>query len=107
MQKQRKLTDRTKGMFSGPRGTYGQNVEGNSLQVSGTTYGGQGLGWFWESYPGVTGGTTRYDPRSLEVGSNLSAVQQGAQQLAKKAGLDDGVARGNSVGGNIIHAGTG
>jgi len=99
MQKQRKLTDRTKGMFSGPRGTYGQNVEGNSLQVSGTTYGGQGLGWFWQGYPAVIGGLTDYDPRALQPGSNLSAAQQGSEVLAMEAGVADGVASGASVGG--------
>ena len=99
MQKQRKLTDRTKGMFSGPRGTYGQNVEGNSLKVSGTTYGGQGLGWYWNGYPAVVGGLTSYDPRALQPGSNLSAAQQGSEVLAMQAGVADGVASGASVGG--------
>lgn len=108
MRQQRKLTDKTKGMFSGPRGAVGQYLEGNSLEVSGTTYGGQGLGDYWYLYPGVIGGTTEIDPRTLQTGSdvnavrkssNLSSVQQGAKVLAKKAGLGDGVASGASVGG--------
>lgn len=105
MQKQRKLTDKTRGMFAGPRGSYGQYVEGNSAEVSGTTYGGQGLGDYWYLYPGVIGGITNIDPQTLQPGSdvnavrNLSSVQQGAKGLAKEAGLNDGVARGNSVGG--------
>jgi hypothetical protein len=99
MQKQRKLTDKTRGMFAGPRGMYGQNVEGNSALTSGITYGGQGLGWFWQQYPGVTGGLTRYDPQALQPGSNLSAVQQGAKSVAKDAGRTDGKPTGASVGG--------
>jgi hypothetical protein len=99
MQKQRKLTEKTRGMFAGPRGVYGQNVEGNAVRTSGTTYGGQGLGWFWQQYPGVTGGLTEYDPRALQPGSNLSALQQGSDSLAMQAGMSDGVAPGASVGG--------
>ena len=99
MQKQRKLTDKTRGMFAGPRGNYGQNVEGNSALTSGTTYGGQGLGWFWQGYPAVTGGLTEYDPRALQPGSNLSAAQQGSSNLAMEAGMADGMPTGASVGG--------
>jgi len=99
MQKQRKLTDKTRGMFAGPRGMYGQNVEGKSALTSGTTYGGQGLGWFWQGYPAVTGGLTEYDPRALQPGSNLSAVQMGSDAVAFDAGLGDGTATGASVGG--------
>lgn len=99
MQKQRKLTDKTKGMFAGPRGNYGQNVEGNAALTSGTTYGGQGLGWFWQQYPGVTGGLTEYDPRAIQPGSNLSSVQMGSDAVALEAGIADGIATGNSVGG--------
>lgn len=99
MQKQRKLTDKTRGMFAGPRGSYGQNIEGNSALTSGTTYGGQGLGWFWQGYPSVIGGLTEYDPRALQPGSNLSAAQMGSDTLAMQAGISDGVAPGASVGG--------
>jgi len=99
MQKQRKLKDKTTGMFAGPRGSYGQYVEGNLRQVSGTTYGGQGLGWFWHGYPNVTGGLTEYDPRALQPGSNLSAAQMGSETLAMEAGVADGVAAGATVGG--------
>lgn len=103
MRQQRKLTDKTRGMFAGPRGSYGQNVEGNSSEVSGTTYGGQGLGWFWQGYPAVIGGLTEYDPRALQPGSNLSAAQQGADQLAMDAGVANGVASGASVGGTAAY----
>ena len=99
MRQQRKLTDKTRGMFAGPRGQVGQYVEGNSSEVSGTTYGGQGLGWFWQGYPAVIGGLTEYDPRALQPGSNLSAAQQGVDHLAMEAGVADGVAAGASVGG--------
>lgn len=90
-------------MFGGPRGSYGQNVEGNSLEVSGTTYGGQGLGWYWQGYPAVIGGLTEYDPRALQPGSNLSAAQLGSDKLAMEAGVADGVASGASVGGTAAY----
>jgi hypothetical protein len=103
MQKQRKLKDKTTGMFAGPRGSYGQYVEGNSTQTSGTTYGGQGLGWFWQGYPSVIGGLTEYDPRALQPGSNLSAAQMGSDTLAMEAGVADGVAAGATVGGTAAY----
>jgi hypothetical protein len=106
MQKQRKLTEKTRGMFAGPRGSYGQYVDSNIGEVSGTTYGGQGLGWFWQGYPAVIGGLTEYDPRALQPGSNLSAVQQDSTDLlALKAGMSDGVASGASVGGTAPYMG--
>lgn len=105
MRQQRKLEDKTKGMFAGPRGSYGQYVEGNAGNTSGTTYGGQGLGWFWEGYPSVIGGRTEYDPRALQPGSNLSAIQYNSDILAEKAGVTDGVATGESVGGTAPYMG--
>lgn len=99
MQQQRKLQNKTTGMFAGPRGSKGQYLQGNSGLTSGTTYGGQGLGWFWQQYPGIIGGLSDYDPRFLQPGSNLSAVQQGAEKLAKDAGMYKGTATGKSVGG--------
>lgn len=99
MQKQRKLKEQTTGMFAGPRGSYGQYTTSNAGLTSGTTYGGQGLGWFWQQYPGVTGGLTEYDPRALQPGSNLSAVQYNSDVLAMNAGMADGVPTGDSVGG--------
>jgi hypothetical protein len=102
MQKQRELTDKTRGMFAGPRGSYGQYVEGNAVRTSGTTYGGQGLGWFWQQYPGVTGGLTEYDPRAIQPGSNLSAAMWNSSELAVQAGMGDGVAAGATVGGTAF-----
>jgi hypothetical protein len=123
MQKQRKLKKQTTGMFAGPRGAIGQYINTNmgetsggdgidtsgnnpknssrnyAAEVGGTTYGGQGNGWFWDQYPGVTGGLTRYDPRALQPGSNMSAVQYGAKSVAKEAGRADGKPTGASVGG--------
>lgn len=105
MRQQRKLTNETKGMFAGPRGSYGQYVDGNIGEVSGTTYGGQGLGWYWEGYPSVIGGRTEYDPRALQPGSNLSAVQQSSDTLATKAGYDESTPTGSSVGGTAPYMG--
>lgn len=105
MQKQRKLMNKTTGMFAGPRGSYGQFLQGNAGNTSGTTYGGQGLGWFWQGYPAVIGGLTEYDPRSIQPGSNLSAAQYNAETLATQAGVADGVASGESVGGTAPYMG--
>lgn len=105
MQKQRKLTDRTKGMFAAPRGSYGQYNDAKANQVSGTTYGGQGLGWYWQGYPAVIGGLTEYDPRAVQPGIPLSAVQWNAKTIAKESGTNDGVAKGASVGGTAFYGG--
>lgn len=105
MQKQRKLTDKTTGMFAGPRGSYGQYITENAGRVSGTTYGGAGLGWFWQGYPSVIGGLTEYDPRAIQPGSNLSAVQYNASEKAEKAGFDSEVPTGASVGGTAPYMG--
>jgi hypothetical protein len=106
MKQQRKLQNKTTGMFAGPRGTVGQNLQGNAAATSGTTYGGQGLGWFWQGYPAVTAGLTEYDPRALHAGSNLSAVQQtrpGSEVVALEAGIADGIQTGSSVGGTAAY----
>ena len=103
MEQQRKLQDETTGMFAGPRGSKGQYNRDNLALTSGTTYGGQGLGWFWQGYPAVIGGLTEYNPQALQPGSNLSAVQQGSEQLAKEAGIADGVNTGYSVGGTAAY----
>lgn len=62
------------GMFGGPRGSKGKYDQGNLNKLSGTTYGGQGLGWFWQGYPNVIGGLTEYDPAVTMTGSNMQAV---------------------------------
>jgi hypothetical protein len=66
--------EKVKGMFSGPRATKGRDGAGDLTQVSGTTYGGQGLGWYWQGYPNITGGLTEYDKNVTETGSNMQAV---------------------------------
>ena len=66
--------ERVKGMFSGPRATKGRDGTGDLTKLSGTTYGGQGLGWFWQGYPNVIGGLTEYDPSVTMTGSNMQAV---------------------------------
>lgn len=65
-----------KGMFGGPRATKGNDGTGNLSLNSGTTYGGAGLGWFWQGYPAVIGGLTEYNPNATMAGSNLDAVRQ-------------------------------
>ena len=65
---------RVKGMFGGPRATKGYDGTGDLSQLSGTTYGGAGLGWYWQGYPAIIGGLTEYDPNVTSTGSNMSAV---------------------------------
>ena len=77
----------TKGMFAGPRGDKGNYIQGNLQQNSATTYGGQGLGWFWKDYPSVIGGTTRYAADATMPGSNMSVVNPDSSALAKRAGM--------------------
>jgi hypothetical protein len=93
----------TKGMFAGPRGDKGNYIQGELAQTSGaggsisranefvqrgmTTYGGQGLGWFWKDYPSVVGGTTKYAADATMPGSNMSVVNPDVSQLAKRAGM--------------------
>jgi hypothetical protein len=103
MQQERQLQNKTTGMFAGPRGSYGQSLQGNSGLTSGTTYGGQGLGWFWQGYPSVVSGLTEYNPAATMPGSNLSALQLGSDTLAVKAGMSDGVETGASVGGTAAY----
>jgi hypothetical protein len=101
MQQQRQLNDKATGMFGGPRRGVGQYLDQGLAQVSGVTYGGGGLGWYWDGYPNVTGGLTELDPKATDTGSNLSAAQSGqyyGSQTAIDAGLD-GAPTGSSVGG--------
>jgi hypothetical protein len=105
MLQQRKLTDKTKGMFAGPRMAVGQYLDQGLAQTSGVTYGGGGLGWYWDGYPNVTGGLTELDPKATETGSNLSTAQMGqyyGSQTAVDAGLD-GAPTGSSVGGTAAY----
>ena len=105
MQQQRQLSNKTKGMFGGPRGEFGQYLDNGVAQISGTTYGGQGLGRYWQAYPSIVGGMTEIDPEATVTGSNLSAVLSSVQnaryfksQTAIDAGLD-GLPTGSMVGG--------
>ncbi len=93
----------TKGMFAGPRGQKGNYLQGEIQQTSGgdgsisreiefnqermTTYGGQGLGWFWKDYPSVIGGMTNYAADATMPGSNMSAVNPDSSALAERAGM--------------------
>jgi hypothetical protein len=65
---------RVKGMMGGPRATKGNDGTGDLSKLSGTTYGGQGDGWYWNAYPNVIGGLNEYDARVTDVGSNMAAV---------------------------------
>ena len=92
-----------KGMFGGPRGKKGNYLQGELAQTSGTdgsisrsvefnqermtTYGGQGLGYFWKDYPSVVGGTTNYVADATMPGSNMSVVNPESSALAKRAGM--------------------
>jgi hypothetical protein len=76
-----------RGMFGGPRGQKGNYLEGNIDQISGTTYGGQGLGWFWKDYPSVLGGMTKYAADATMPGSNMSVVNPDVSELAERSGM--------------------
>lgn len=105
MLQQRKLNDRANGMFGGPRRAYGQYLDQGLAQISGVTYGGQGLGEYWQYYPSIVAGMTNIDRRATETGSNLSAVQSSLyynSQTAINAGLD-GAPTGYSVGGTAAY----
>jgi len=109
MPSQRKLTNRTKGMFAGQATDLGQYLDGNLSMTSGTypydipganTRGEQQPSNFaFNQWPYMVSGQTNYDPSTLNPGANLSAVQLGAVALAKKAGFDKG-ATGNPSGLN-------
>jgi hypothetical protein len=105
MRQQRKLTDKAKGMFGGPRMAVGQYLDQGLAQTSGVTYGGGGLGWYWDGYPNVVGGLTEADPAATMPGSNLSAAQSSQyynSTTAIDAGLD-GAPTGSSVGGTAAY----
>ena len=103
MQKQRKLTERVGGMFGGPRGRIGQYVdEGLGLVSGATTYGGQGLGYYWDGYPAVVSGLDLPDGVS-RTGSNTDAVNGAlsAAQLAQNSGMDGTISGAPAVAGNF------
>jgi hypothetical protein len=106
MPAQRKLTERTKGMFAGQAVDIGQYDDSNMglasglgpYEVPGQTRGEATQSSFaFYQWPYSVTGQLNINPSTLSPGSNLSAVQQGALQLAKKAGFDDR-ATGNPSG---------
>ena len=101
---QRKLTERTKGMFAGQATDMMQYIDGGLYATSGTkpytipkgpvdlggvTHGEQTPSNFaFNLWPYIVSGQTEYDPSALQTGSNLSAVQPFAQAVAQDAGFD-------------------
>lgn len=77
------------GMFGGPRGHKGKYDQANMSLLSGTTYGGQGLGMFWYNYPAYIGGASNFYPGAGMPGSNVEAVQ--ATQTEAISGMGDGI----------------
>ena len=67
-------SEKVKGMYGGPRATKGRDGTGNLAATSGATYGGQGLGWYWQGYPNIIGGLIGYPPEATMPGSNMSVV---------------------------------
>jgi hypothetical protein len=110
MPQQRKLNDRANGIYGGPRRAFGQYLDSGIAQISGVTYGGQGLGEYWQNYPNIIGGMTEIDRKATETGSNLSAANTLSasqrkyydSQTAINAGLD-GAPTGSSVGGTAAY----
>lgn len=96
------FNQRVKGMFGGPRDTKGNDGTGDLSLTSGTTYGGQGLGWFWQGYPAVIGGLTEYDPNALQPGSNMDAVNPAISELARDAGEPSANTTGYTSGGTTF-----
>jgi len=108
MPSQSKLSKRTKGMYAGQATDIGQYLDDNLKMTSGTqpyelqqqTRGEQTpSNYAFNQWPYMVSGQTNYDPSTLLPGSNLSAVQQGAQGLARDAGVSD-VETGNPSGLN-------
>lgn len=91
------------GMFGGPRGSKGKYDQGNLNRLSGTTYGGQGLGWFWQGYPNVIGGLTEYDPNTTMPGSNMQAVGQAEIASESKVGGGPSQAEVPDYGGTAAY----
>lgn len=87
------------GMFGGRKGRNVSYLQGNAALVSGTTYGGQGLGWFWQGYPNVISGLTEYDPKATIPGSNMDAVNPATSELARDAGQPAADITGYTQGG--------
>jgi hypothetical protein len=108
MLQQRKLNDRANGIYGGPRRAFGQYLDSGIAQISGVTYGGQGLGEYWQNYPNIIGGMTEIDRKATETGSNLSVLSAAQSspyynsQTAIDAGLD-GAPTGYSVGGTAAY----
>ena len=116
MQQQRKLRNTATGMYGSVKTSQGQYDDSNLSEYSG----GAPLGeptpvvdfatrgepseakTAWNLWPYAVAGKAELDPRTLQPGSNLSAVQLGAEAVAKKAGLDE-VPTGSSVGGTAAY----
>lgn len=80
--------EKAKGMFGGPRAPKGRDGAGNLNALSGTTYGGAGLGWYWQSYPNVISGLTEYATDATMPGSNIEAVR--ATEVASESKVGGG-----------------
>ncbi len=115
MPAQRKLTERTKGMFAGQATDIGQYDDSNMglasglgpYEVPGQTRGEASQSSFaFYQWPYSVTGQLNINPSTLAPGSNINAVyksqdlslaQQRSFELAKKAGFDDR-ATGNPSG---------
>jgi hypothetical protein len=95
----------TKGIYSGPNpsfgnylsGTIGTNTRNNYPGLVSTDDNGKDA---WLNFPArVSTQAATANPMFLQTGSNLSAVNFAAQQLAKDAGVEPNVATGATVGG--------
>jgi hypothetical protein len=84
----------TKGIYAGPLPQFGNYLYTNYTGDLGAAQ--------YEMTPAFTMGISNVDPDTLEPGSNLSAVESGASDVARDAGLDD-TATGNSVGGTAAY----
>ncbi len=95
----------TKGIYSGPNASFGNYLAGNIGENSRNNYPGlvatDSTGKdAWLNFPArVSTQAATSNPNFLQTGSNLSAVNFAAQQLAKDAGLDKKVLTGATVGG--------
>jgi hypothetical protein len=112
MKQTTKLTPRTKGMMAGQAAEFGQYLDGNMGQVSGAgPYAVPGITrgeaipseYSYNTWPYVVSGMTDFDPSSLLPGANIHSVQFGAFAKAKRAGFDEAVQTGASVGGTAAY----
>jgi hypothetical protein len=102
-----KITDRTSGQYASQKGSQGLYIPSSKASVGsnvGLSYaGGMGIPEAaWTLSPMFFMGMTNYDPNYGQPGATVQAVADGAQNIAKEAGVDS-TPTGSSVGGTAAY----